>query len=114
MLSREWSDRTTCSTSPAARVPTRPRSVITRSRTNTYGTVSGGLIYVYGGVTISGSTFTAVDNLLRYNPATNVWTNLGSAGTVGARGNYGAVSPLGTGQLLITDGANASGVSTTA
>ena len=58
--------------------------------------------------------FTTTDTLLRYDPVANSWTNLGSAGTAGARGNYGGVSPLGTGQLLITDGADASGASTTA
>ena len=84
------------------------------ARTNTYGTAFNGLIYVYGGVNIVSGAFVTTDTLLRYNPATNTWTNLGSAGTAGARGNYGAISPLGSGQLLITDGANASGVSTTA
>ena len=73
-------------------------------RTNTYGTAaSNGLIYVYGGVL---APFTAVDTLLRYDPVANSWTNLGSAGT-GGRGNYGGISPFGTGQLLITDGADA-------
>jgi N-acetylneuraminic acid mutarotase len=81
-------------------------------RTNLYGTVANGLIYVYGGVVLP--AFTTTDTLLRYNPVANSWTNLGSAGTAGARGNYGGVSPLGTGQLLITDGADASGSSTTA
>jgi N-acetylneuraminic acid mutarotase len=81
------------------------------SRTNTYGTANNGLIYVYGGVILP--AFTTVDNLLRYDPVANSWTNLGSAGT-GGRGNYGAISPFGTGQLLITDGADATGASTTA
>ena len=81
-------------------------------RTNTYGTVANGLIYVYGGVILP--AFTTTDTLLRYDPVANSWTNLGSAGTAGARGNYGGVSPLGTGQLLITDGADSSGASTTA
>lgn len=81
------------------------------SRTNTYGTVAGGLIYVYGGVNQLAPAFATTDTLLRYNPATNTWTNLGSAGTAGPRGNYGGVSPYGTGQLLIVDGANAAGVS---
>ena len=81
-------------------------------RTNLYGTVANGLIYVYGGVILP--AFTTTDTLLRYDPVANSWTNLGSAGTAGARGNYGGISPLGTGQLLITDGANASGASTTA
>ena len=81
-------------------------------RTNTYGTASNGLIYVYGGVILP--AFTTTDTLLRYDPVANSWTNLGSAGTAGARGNYGGISPLGTGQLLITDGADASGASTTA
>ena len=76
-------------------------------RTNTYGTVANGLIYVYGGVILP--AFTTTDTLLRYDPVANSWTNLGSAGTAGARGNYGGISPFGTGQLLITDGANASG-----
>src|SRR5882724_3317607 len=81
------------------------------SRTNTYGTAaSNGLIYVYGGVI---APFTAVDTLLRYDPVANSWISLGSAGT-GGRGNYGGISPFGTFQLLITDGANASGLSTTA
>ena len=74
-------------------------------RTNLYGTVANGLIYVYGGVVLP--AFTTTDTLLRYDPVANSWTNLGSAGTAGARGNYGGISPLGTGQLLITDGADA-------
>ena len=57
--------------------------------------------------------FTTTDTLLRYDPVANSWTNLGSAGT-GGHGNYGGVSPFDTGQLLITDGADASGSSTTA
>jgi len=74
------------------------------NRTNTYGTAaSNGLIYVYGGFILPGST---TDTLLRYDPVANSWTNLGSAGT-GGRGNYGGISPFGTGQLLITDGADA-------
>lgn len=81
------------------------------ARTNTYGTVSGGLIYVYGGVNIVSGNFVTTDTLLRYDPVANSWANLGSAGTVGLRGNYGAVSPLNAGQLLISDGANAAGVS---
>ncbi len=81
-------------------------------RTNLYGTVSGGMIYVYGGVVLP--AFTTTDTLLRYDPVANTWTNLGSAGTAGARGNYGGISPFGAGQLLITDGANSAGVSTMA
>src|ERR1043166_6994422 len=80
------------------------------NRTNTYGTAYNGLIYVYGGVILP--AFTTTDTLLRYDPVANSWTSLGSAGT-GGRGNYGAISPFGTGQLLITDGADASGNSTT-
>jgi len=81
-------------------------------RTNTYGTAaSNGMIYVYGGVILP--AFTTVDNLLRYDPVANSWANLGSAGT-GGRGNYGGISPFGTGQLLITDGALNTGVSSTA
>jgi len=73
------------------------------ARTNTYGTAVGGLIYVYGGVTYPG--FFTVDSLLRYDPAANSWTYLGSAGTM-VLGNYGAVSGYGTGKLLIADGAD--------
>src|SRR6266436_3979213 len=80
------------------------------NRTNTYGTAYNGLIYVYGGVILP--DFTTVDTLLRYDPVANSWTNLGSAGT-GGRGNYGGISPFGTGQLLITDGADATGASST-
>ena len=80
-------------------------------RTNTYGTAANGLIYVYGGVVLP--AFTTTDTLLRYDPVANSWTNLGSAGT-GGLGNYGGISPFGTGQLLITDGADGSGASTTA
>ena len=80
------------------------------SRTNLYGTVSGGLIYVYGGVILP--AFTADDSLQRYDPVANSWSNLGSAGT-GGHGNYGGISPLGSGQLLITDGADSTGASTT-
>lgn len=78
-------------------------------RTNTYGTADNGLIYVYGGLV--GVSFTASDTLLRYDPVANSWTNLGSAGTT-ARGNFGGISPFGTGRLLITDGANTAFVST--
>jgi len=80
------------------------------NRTNTYGTAYNGLIYVYGGVVLPG--FTTVDTLLRYDPVANSWTNLGSVGTAGL-GNYGGISPFGTGQLLITDGADSTGASTT-
>ncbi|MFN0278168.1 MAG: Calx-beta domain-containing protein [Pyrinomonadaceae bacterium] len=83
------------------------------ARTNTYGTAFGGMIYVYGGVNIIGTLYFTTDTLLRYDPAANTWTDLGSAGTIGFRGNYGAVSPLGTSHLLITDGADAGGFSTT-
>ena len=77
-------------------------------RTNTYGTVANGLIYVYGGVVLP--AFTTTDSLLRYDPVANSWTNLGSAGT--GLGNYGGISPYGTDQLLIANGADSSGVST--
>src|SRR6266481_5349311 len=81
------------------------------NRTNTYGTAYNGLIYVYGGVILP--AFTTTDTLLRYDPVANSWISLGSAGT-GGRGNYGGISPFGTGQLLITDGADSMGNSTTA
>ena len=74
------------------------------SRTNNYATATGGLIYVFGGLT-SLAPLTATDTLLRYDPVANSWANLGSAGT-GGHGNYGGISPFGTGQLLITDGAD--------
>ena len=82
-------------------------------RTNTYGTAYNGLIYVYGGVILP--AFMTTDTLLRYDPVANSWTNLGSAGT-GGLGNYGAIAPFGfsSGQLVITDGADAMGNSTTA
>jgi len=80
------------------------------SRTNLYGTTSNGLIYVFGGVILP--AFTTTDTLLRYDPVANSWTNLGSAGT-GGHGNYGGISPLGSGQLLIADGANSMGISGT-
>jgi N-acetylneuraminic acid mutarotase len=80
------------------------------SRTNTSGTAYGGLIYVYGGVILP--AFTTTDTLLRYDPVANSWTNLGSAGTAGL-GNYGGISPWGTGLLLIADGADSMGNSTT-
>jgi hypothetical protein len=82
------------------------------NRTNTYATAYNGLIYVYGGVL---PPFSAIDTLLRYDPVANSWTNLGSAGT-GGLGNYGAISPFGfsSGQLVITDGADSMGNSTTA
>ena len=80
------------------------------NRTNTYGTAYNGMIYVYGGVILRGSRRT--DTLLRYDPVANSWTNLGSAGTAGL-GNYGGISPFGTGQLLIADGADSTGASTT-
>jgi N-acetylneuraminic acid mutarotase len=89
-------------------------AVLPDDRTNTYATALNGIVYVYGGVNIVGTAFVTTDTLLRYDPVANSWTNLGSAGTVGMRGNYGAVSPLGSGQLLIADGANAAGASTTA
>jgi len=79
-------------------------------RTNTYATAYNGMVYLYGGVILP--AFTTVDTLLRYDPVANSWTNLGSAGT-GGRGNYGAISPYGSGQLLITDGALNTGASST-
>jgi hypothetical protein len=83
------------------------------SRTNTYGAAYNftNSIYVYGGVTLPG--FTTTDTLLVYDTVQNTWTNLGSAGTAGL-GNYGGVSRFGVGQLLITDGADSMGNSTTA
>ncbi|MBK8464478.1 MAG: hypothetical protein IPL32_01480 [Chloracidobacterium sp.] len=78
-------------------------AVVPSGRTNTYATVANGLIYLYGGLT--GTQFTATDTLLRYDPVANSWTTIGSAGTA-ARGNYGGISPYGTGQLLIVSGAN--------
>ena len=86
------------------------------SRTNTYGTAYGAaVIYVYGGVMLPG--FTTTDTLLRYDASHNTWDNLGSAGTAG-HGNYGGVSGFGSGEgpieLLITDGADSMGNSTTA
>src|ERR1043166_4770649 len=80
------------------------------NRTNTYGTAYSGLIYVYGGVILP--DFTTTDTLLRYDPVANSWTNLGSAGTAGL-GNYGGIAPFSTGQLLIADGADSTGASTT-
>jgi len=65
----------------------------------------GGFVYVFGGGLITGTTTTAVDTLLRYDPAANTWTNLGSANT-GGLGNYGGISPYGSGQLLITAGSS--------
>jgi len=84
-------------------------------RTNTYATTAAnGMIYLYGGVNIVSGAYVTTDTLLRYDPVANTWTSLGSAGTSGARGNYGAISTYGAGQLFIADGANASGASTTA
>jgi hypothetical protein len=71
------------------------------ARTNTYATAFNNKIYLFGG---ADSSFSAVDTLFAYDPATNTWSNLGSANT-GGKGNYGAISPYGTGQLLVTDGA---------
>ena len=73
------------------------------ARSNTVATAAGGLVYVFGGGIISGTTTTAVDTLLRYDPVANSWTNLGSANT-GGKGNYGGISTYGSGQLFITDG----------
>src|SRR5262249_3736145 len=56
--------------------------------------------------------FTTTDTLLTYDPVANSWTNLGSAGTAG-HGNYGGIAPWETGQLLIADGADSMGNSTT-
>jgi hypothetical protein len=83
------------------------------SRTNTYGAAYTytNTIYVYGGVILPG--FTTTDTLLVYDTVQNTWINLGSAGTTGL-GNYGGVSRFGVGQLLITDGADSMGNSTTA
>jgi hypothetical protein len=86
------------------------------SRTNTSATAYGSaVIYVYGGVSLPG--FTTKDTLLRYHAGSNTWDNLGSAGTAG-HGNYGGVSGFGSGdgpiELLITDGADSMGNSTTA
>ena len=81
------------------------------ARTNAAATAVGNNIYVYGGGLITGTTFTAIDTLLRFDTSTGTWTPLGSAGTT-ARGNYGGISPFGAGQLLITDGANSGYVAT--
>jgi hypothetical protein len=80
------------------------------SRTNTSGAAAYGQIYVYGGVILP--AFTTTDTLLSYSPVSNSWSNFGSVGTAGL-GNYGGIAPWGTGQLLITDGANSMGNSTT-
>ena len=80
------------------------------SRTNTYGTAAYGVIFVYGGVILP--AFTTTDTLLNYDPVANSWTNFGSAGT-GGHGNYGGIALWGTGQLLIVDGADSMGNSTT-
>ena len=80
------------------------------SRTNTSGTAESGVIWVYGGVFLP--DFTTTDTLLLYDPVANSWTNIGSAGTAGL-GNYGGIAPWGTGQLLIADGADSMGNSTT-
>jgi len=80
------------------------------SRTNTCGTAESGVAFVYGGVILP--AFTTTDTLLTYDPVANSWTNLGSAGT-GGHGNYGGIAPWGTGQLLIADGADSMGNSTT-
>jgi hypothetical protein len=79
------------------------RAPLPAGRSNTSATAAGGFIYVFGGVI--GTTFTADDHLLRYDPAANTWTDLGSAGT-GGRGNYGTITPFGAGRLLVTDGGN--------
>ncbi len=81
--------------------------------TNAYATALGDQIYLYGGVFLVGTSYVTTDTLLRYDSATNIWANLGSANT-GGLGNFGGISTLGTNQLLITDGADANGVSTTA
>lgn len=80
------------------------------SRTNTCGTADSGGIFVYGGVILP--AFTTTDTLLSYDPVANSWFNLGSAGTAGL-GNYGGIAPWGTGQLLIVEGADSMGNSTT-
>jgi Kelch motif protein len=80
------------------------------SRTNTCGTAESGVIFVYGGVILP--AFTTTDTLLEYDPVANSWTNIGSAGTAG-HGNYGGIAPWQTGQLLIADGADSMGNSTT-
>jgi len=82
---------------------TGPQIPDTGGRTNTYATTANGLVYVFGGATTG--SFTAIDTLLAYNPGTNSWTTLASAGT-GGHGNYGAISPYGAGKLLATDGAD--------
>ncbi len=71
-------------------------------RTNTYGTAAGGLVYVWGGINDVADDL-PIDTLISYNPGTNTWTTLASANT-GGLGNYGAISPYGTGKLLVTDG----------
>ncbi|MGI8587770.1 MAG: Kelch repeat-containing protein [Chloroflexia bacterium] len=82
---------------------TGPQIPDTNGRTNTYGTAAGGLVYVFGGAYLMGSTNFPIDTLISYDPGTNTWTTLASAGT-GGLGNYGAVSPYGTGKLIATDG----------
>ena len=78
-------------------------AILPDSRTDTYATAYDGMIYVYGGLFYP--SLTTTDTLLRYDPATNAWTDLGSAGT-NALGNFGGISRYGTGQLLITDGSD--------
>jgi hypothetical protein len=80
------------------------------SRTNTCGTAESGGIFVYGGVILP--AFTTTDTLLSYDPVANSWTSIGSVGTTGL-GNYGGIAPWQTGQLLIADGADSMGNSTT-
>jgi N-acetylneuraminic acid mutarotase len=86
---------------------TGPQIPDTNGRTNTYGTSTGGKVYVWGGAYIQGSTTVPIDTMIAYDPNTNSWTALASA-NAGGLGNYGAVSPFGSGKLFITDGGDGS------
>jgi hypothetical protein len=76
-------------------------------RTNTSATTAGGRIYVFGGDSdINRSA--ALNTLLSYDPTANVWSTLATL-AIGRIGSWPRVSAFGTGQLLITAGATASG-----
>jgi len=82
---------------------TGPAIPDTYGRTNTYGTSTGGKVYVWGGIFIQGGVYISIDTLISYDPSTNSWTTLASANT-GGLGNLGGISHYGTGKLLVTDG----------
>jgi hypothetical protein len=72
-------------------------------RTATSAATADGKIYVFGGASLSGGTYTAIDTLLEFNPLTDGWRTLASTGS-GPYAYLARVSPYGPNRLLVTGG----------